>query len=231
MIIKTRGIVLRYIRYRETSIILNIFTEEIGLQSYIVNGVRSLRSKRTSIALYQPLNLLDLVVYFKETANLQRVSEAKCQYPHISIPVNHKKSAMALFLVEVLMKSLKEQAENRPLFSFLWEGILELDQADHNFENHHLIFLSKLSHFLGFGTNDAREISHQLQAMEHAPKVGILEQELLQCLLQAEFSSSPKLNYAQRQAVLDILVWFYQWHIDRFLPLKSVPVLNQIFKP
>ena len=65
MLYKTRGIALNYIRYRESSIIAKIYTEAFGIQSYIVNGVRSSKSKTNRIALFQPLTLLDMVVYHK----------------------------------------------------------------------------------------------------------------------------------------------------------------------
>ncbi|MBA4056317.1 MAG: DNA repair protein RecO, partial [Marivirga sp.] len=71
MLHKTRGVVFRFTKYGETSIIVNIFTELFGLQGYIVNGVRS-KSGKNRIALYQPLTLLDLVVYHRENANINR---------------------------------------------------------------------------------------------------------------------------------------------------------------
>ena len=78
MITKTRGIVLNYIKYGDTSIICKIYTEQFGLQSYIINGIR--KSKSKNIGLYQPLNILDLVVYHKKTSGLQRIKESKLDY-------------------------------------------------------------------------------------------------------------------------------------------------------
>ena len=73
MITKTRGVVLNYIKYGDTSIICKIYTEQFGLQSYIINGIRNSKSK--NIGLFQPLNILDLVVYYKKTSGLQRIKE------------------------------------------------------------------------------------------------------------------------------------------------------------
>ena len=77
MLQKTRGIALSFIKYRDTSIIAKIFTEEFGMQSYIVNGVRS-KSAKTKIALFQPLTLLELVVYHNKKKEIHRISEIKC---------------------------------------------------------------------------------------------------------------------------------------------------------
>ena len=229
MIIKTRGLVLKFIRYRETSIIVNIYTEALGIQSYIVNSVRSARSKKAKIALYQPLTLLDLVVYHKEKSQLQRISEAKCLVPFTSIPINHKKAAIALFLVEVLGKTLKEQAENQPLFTFLWESIRSFDQLDDFVENFHLIFLFKLSHYLGFGADSARELVTQLQAQPTAPTITDSDWQGLEALVGSNYGHTLTLSNKQRQKLLQILLSFYQWHVEQFAPIKSLPVLNQIF--
>ena len=75
MIDKTKGLVLSYIKYGDSSIICKIFTDSFGLQSYIINGIRN--SKFKNIALYQPLNILNMVVYHKNSSGIQRIKEAK----------------------------------------------------------------------------------------------------------------------------------------------------------
>ncbi|MFC0185163.1 DNA repair protein RecO [Pseudarcicella hirudinis] len=149
MLRKTKGIVINYIRYRETSIIVKIFTEEFGIQTFIENGVRSAKSKN-KIALFQPLTLLDLVVYHKEGKDLHRISELKCLIPFQTLPFNIYKSSIALFITEILGKCMKEETGNISLFRFLLNSILWLDAAEDDFENFHLQFLIKLASFLGF---------------------------------------------------------------------------------
>ena len=88
MIKKTGGIVLGSIKYKDTSLIVKIFTRELGLKSYLINGVR-VQGKGSKSALYQPLTLLDLVVYDKENASLQRISDAKIEIPQQTKIVGH----------------------------------------------------------------------------------------------------------------------------------------------
>ena len=102
MLQKTQGIALSYLRYRETSIIARVYTEEFGLQSYIVNGVRSAKSKNNRIALFQPLTLLEMVVYYKNDRDLHRLSEVKTNHPFQSLPFEVAKSTIALFVTEML---------------------------------------------------------------------------------------------------------------------------------
>ena len=118
MLKRTRGIVLGHIKYKESSIIVKVFTEEFGSSSFIVNGVRSSKSKGKA-ALYQPLTLLDLVIYYKESKELMRISEAKMASSFSEIPFDPVKRTIGMFLTEFLSKTLREEQANRSLFEFL----------------------------------------------------------------------------------------------------------------
>jgi DNA repair protein RecO (recombination protein O) len=137
---KTRGIVLGYIKHRETSIIVNIYTEKFGLRSYIENGVRSSKSKN-KIALFQPLSLLDMVVFENKVKNISRLSEIKSDHPYIEIPYHMAKSSIGLFLLEIFKKSLREENANPPLFTFLYNALLFLDSTQAPVVQFHLLFL------------------------------------------------------------------------------------------
>ena len=230
MLVKTRGIVLKFIKYRETSIIVNIYTENLGLQGYIVNGIRSSRSKRNRIALYQPLTLLDLVVYYREDKQLQRLSEAKCNHPFYSIPLRPKKSAIALFMVEVLSKSLKEQSENKALFRFIWDSILMFDVGKVVEESFHLVFLVQLSQFLGFRPANAKEMYQELKNELNVAWLNSNEANIMDDLLNSGYPNPPQMNNGQRADLLKILLSHYRWHLDQFGTVKSLSVLNQVFR-
>ena len=162
MLHKTQGIVLGYIKYRETSVIVNVFTEAWGLQGYLVQGVRT-KKPRYSIALFQPLTLLDMVVYHKKQGGLQRVAEVKCHRPNSHILGNLKKAAMAVFLAEFLGKVVREEERNEHLFNFLWQSVVKLDEQTVQYDLFHLRFLLQLSHYLGFGIGTAEDVYTQLR--------------------------------------------------------------------
>jgi DNA repair protein RecO (recombination protein O) len=217
---KTRGIVFRFTKYGETSIIVNIFTESFGLQSYIVNGVRS-SSAKSKIALYQPLTLLDLIVYHRENANINRIKEVKCAYPFHSISMDVRKSTIGMFILEVLNKTIKEQSHAGDVFEFLFNSIVALDMTTEDNESFHLTFLLKLSRYLGFGAFKASEIvgGRMTTAQTEAD---------LDKLLKTGFENIPRFTRADRNALLDLLLKFYADHIDSFGELKSVPVLREV---
>lgn len=220
MIHKTRGIVFRFTRYGETSIIVTIFTEAFGLQSYIVNGVRS-KSAKNKIALYQPLTLLNLVVYHREHANLERVKEIQCFHPYHSLTVDIKKSTIAMFITELLNKTVKEESGAPHLFEFLVDALVEMDRLQKNEENAHLIFMIKLSRYLGFGPQFANEVLGGRITDEKTELV-------LQRMLTAEFENEVVVTKEQRRNLLELLLKFYQEHLENFGELKSVHVLRDV---
>ncbi len=126
MLHKTQGVVFRFTNYSETSIIVNIFTSAFGLQSYIVNGARG-KSGKGKIALYQPLTLLDLIVYHRENASILRIKEVKCLHPYQSITSDFHKSTIALFLNEIVNKTIKDQSHAKELCDFLIQSFTHFD--------------------------------------------------------------------------------------------------------
>ena len=93
MLIKTRGIIFRSIKYSETSIITDIFTEEKGLRTYIISGVRK-KNARVSASLLQVMSLVDLVVYHRDDKDMTRIKEIKAAHIYQSLPFEIAKSSI-----------------------------------------------------------------------------------------------------------------------------------------
>ena len=152
----TRGIVLRAVKYGETSLVVSIFTALFGLQSYIVNGVRSSTKKGTGKAnLFQPTALLDLVVYHNEFKHLNRIKEFKWHYLYKHILSDVPKNAVALFMIELLTKCLKQPESNPELFEFCEDAFIHLDESnDAVMANFPLFFALHVPVFFGFRISD-----------------------------------------------------------------------------
>jgi DNA repair protein RecO (recombination protein O) len=228
MLHKTKGIVIGYIPYRETSIIAKLYTENFGIQSYIENGVRTAKGKN-KIALFQPMTLLDLVVYHNDKKDLHRISEIKCLSPLTSIPYDIKKSSIAIFLNEVLNKTLKEHIDNESMFFFLYQAILTLDEMEKGIDSFHLVFLAKYSIYLGFAPKDSAEI--ELQFKEYGIQIPVEKetQKYLDMLFKFDFSDELAVNKVFRNHLLDVLLAFYRIHQEEFGELKSLQVLRALF--
>ena len=220
MVHKTTGIVFKFFKYRETSVVVKIFTARFGLQTYIINGIRTGRKGRGKMALLQPLTLLDLVVYRKENAEIQRLSEMRCHYPYQSIPYDIRKTSIALFIAEILYKCVKEEGESERLYLFLEQSMLVLDELDEGYQNFHLKFLLKLSRFLGYGM----DASISFFQLFHEDEIGLVRQ-----LLDETYTQEIRLERTQRQLLLRHILEFYQQHNEGLKELRSVKVLQEIF--
>jgi len=228
MLYKTRGIVLNYIKYRETSVVAKIYTKDFGIQSYIINGIRSHKSKK-GLALLQPLTLLDLVVYHSKRHDaLQRISEFKPSFTFQSIPFNIKKSTMALFITELLSKVLKNEEEQGHVFEYLDQIIQYLDSKSENFENLHLQLMVQLTRFIGFGIPGRKELEQD----NILQKVNTSFDEIFDMTIllnNSEIANELIISNKLRQDVLTYIINYYCQHVEGFKEMKSMEVLSKIF--
>jgi DNA repair protein RecO (recombination protein O) len=191
-----------------------------GLQSYIVNGVRSKTSKNR-IALYQPLTLLSLVVYHRENANIERIKEIQCIHPYVSLTADIKKSTVGLFINEILNKTVKEESHTGDLFEFIFTSLIAFDSLTTGYENFHLMFLIRLSRFLGFGAQHINELL--------GPRVtDEITESILALLLKAEYTTHIVISNEQRRVVLDLILQFYTDHIETIGEIKSIQILKEV---
>lgn len=231
MLHKTRGIALSYIRYRESSIIAKIYTESFGIQTYIVNGVRSSKSKNNRIALFQPLTLLDMVVYHKNREDtIHRISELKCYAPFFSIPFDVTKSGLGLFMTEILGKTLREEENNEPLFRFIEHAVQYLDNAEGGFENFHIQFLMQLAHYLGFGVETTEDLENELKDNHYPHLSDGWEQTAIRQMLENGYGLSIPMDRSRRIAILEKLIFFYKIHMDSLGEIKSLDILREVLR-
>lgn len=241
MLLKTRGIVFRTVKYGETSVIADIFTEEKGLHTFIAGSVRTARA-RMPYSLFQPMTVVDMVAYFRddETA-LNRLKELRADEVWTSIPFDIRRGAVALFMAEICRKSIHEAEENRDLFDFIIGNLRWLDTTPHPIANLHLHFLLSLSGWLGFqpqAEDDERgELFFDLregvfspvppphaQFMEPEPAAHLLE------LLRSPVETAHEIamNRAQRKGLLEQLLRFYQLHLPGFSDVHTPEVLEMV---
>jgi len=223
MVVKSRGIVLNYIKHGDTSIIARIFTEAYGYGSYLINSVRSSRSKK-SIGYFQPFSILDLVLYFKKSREVQRVSEFKHHIVLHSIYCDIYKSTITLFLSEVFSKLLQsERSPNASLYAFAESSIHAFDQLRQGSSNFHIQFLLKLASYLGFEIENAASLfssADRLMPSEEGPR-------LLQKMLKNPYGSPYDLDRSVRREMINAVLSFYEHHLHLSTP-KSLKVIRSI---
>ena len=146
---KSRAIALSYLKQGESSIIAKIFTEEKGLQSFMVKGVRAKKAKK-KLGLFQPLQLLKLNADHLPKSSLQYINEISLENNLITNGIDMKKNFISIFIAEVISKVLLENEKDKALFKFIWELRVTLNNLKKISPNFPLIFLIRLSEYLGF---------------------------------------------------------------------------------
>lgn len=239
MLQRTAAIVLRTVKYGETSVVATLFTEKFGLQSYLVNGVRAAKSKSNKAPMFQPGAQLWLEAYHQPLKNLQRIKECEWKevYRHIFSDVI--KNSVTLFITEMLQRCLKQPEENEPLFAFSSDALLHLDSASTAATaNYPLFFSLNLLHFFGFGlssaTTDISEVQNEnfqkgntTQLLSIDEKNSVLVNELLSVRMPEELAEF-RISSATRNHLLDKILEYYRLHIPEFGNLRTLPVLRQI---
>ena len=240
MLQKTKGIVLHTLKYNDTSIIVDMYTELSGRTSFLVPVPRSRKAAVKSV-LFQPLSFIEFEADYRPNATLYRVKEAKSFYPFTSIPYDPYKSSMALFLAEFLYRAIREEAENRPLFAYLQHSVIWLDECREGFANFHLVFLMRFSRFLGLypNTEDYREgcFFDMLNAcfVSVRPLHGAFlkpeEASRINLLMRMNYETMHlfTMSRLERNRCLVIMNDYYRLHLPDFPVLKSLDVLKELF--
>lgn len=238
MLLKTRGIVLHAIRYSESSLVVKVFTEQLGLVPYMAKGVRSAKSKNKA-ALFQPTTLLDMVVTNRSGKNLQYIRELQRAHNYHSMPYNDTKRALGIFMCEVVMKCVHEYDMHQSRFDFVFRAFVELDEADATAPDFHLHFLLGLSRELGFYPHenfsagncyfDVREgVFDNKQDVVGLDKA---ESKLFyELLLSHRQQNQSGMKRAERNHLLDKLLLFFDFHVQRFGRVHSLAVLREVMK-
>ena len=236
MLIKTRGIVLKAIKYSESSLILDVYTESKGLRKYIISGVRNKRS-RLKIGVLRPASLIDLVAYHRDHKPMNRIKEIKAAHIYQTVPFELFKGTISLFMTELIQKTVKEEEANPELFEFLFDQYVRLDEQPQLDPNHHLRFMLELTRYLGFfpgggwseetpwldlrdGVFSRLEPLHQYSANQR------ISQQIGQ-LLRHE---TPELNRQDRHRLLDKLVDYYRLHVENFNGLNTHEILREVME-
>lgn len=239
MLQKTRAIALRITNYSENSVVAQLFTEAFGIQSYLINGARKPKAK-IHVNMLQPLHLLDMVVYYKDSGALQRIKEATSSPMLQQIPLDIAKSSVAIFLNEILYKVLKQQQPDPQLFHFIQQSILWLDQTDKPIHNFHLCFLMKLSRFLGYMPTASTTHLAFFDLVDgiftnFAPAHTYVLQEphthMFHVILNISYEDAHtiQMRHEDRIYLLSQIINFYKLHTENFGTVNSLQILEEIF--
>jgi DNA repair protein RecO (recombination protein O) len=240
MLERTVGIVLHQIKYNDDNVIVNIYTLQHGNMGFLVKVPKQ---KRTNVKtlLLRTLNILELDYDYRPNQALQRIKDMRLYASYQSLPYDPVKGTIALFLSEFLYHTLKHEVENAPLFHYLCNSLQWLDRSEARLANFHLVFLIRLTRFLGFWPNvqdytpgkvfDLQDAVMADSLPLHGQYLDATESAYVLSLLRMDYATMHLFRFSrtERARVLAVLIKYYRIHIPEFPEMKSLDVLRTVF--
>jgi DNA repair protein RecO (recombination protein O) len=238
---QTKAVILRVVPYGDSSLIVTAYTELFGLQSYLAQGIRKVSKNKGASTCFMPGALLDLVVYYNEFKQLNRIKEFKWAFLYRHLFSDIIKNSILLYMVELAQKTIRQPEVHSELFHFLEDTLMQLDLAEADIlPNFPLFFSVHLSYFFGFQPHEKSDFGRYLDLQEgiftdskpshvHYTEEAATEaiRELLKVRLPSELSELQWSNTTRRELLL-ILEQFYMLHIHDFGKMKSTSILQEV---
>lgn len=235
---KTRGIIFRTVKYSETSLILDIYTFDFGLKSFIVSGVRKSKTK-SSASLLQLLSIIEFTSYPSETDKLSRIKEYHIFHKYTNLTLEVIRTSVGIFLLELSRNSIKEKEENQQLYEFIERNLINLDTIDFfALNNFYLQYIINLTEYLGFYPMKNRSIDTAIfdlfngrfvKQNEHSKyTMNESQSAILNQLITA--SNTFSCTKIEREELVNNLLLYYTLHVPDFKNIKSLDVLREVMR-
>jgi len=239
MIVTSDAIVIHALRYAEADLIVTLFTKNNGIKSYLQRGILKSKKGKIRSSFFQPLTFLEIEAVHKNKGTLERIKEARVVHHYQTLHVDYVKSAVVFFVADILKSAIQEEEKNIELFEYLKVALQWLDTHD-DVANFHIVFLIKLTQYLGFFP-DTSGLDYPFFNMEEGIFQSIKTnpnciegshilhfKEFLGTTFEA--SMNIKLSKSVRSEILAMLLVYFELHLHGFKKPKSLSVLNEIFK-
>lgn len=235
-------VVLRTIKYDDRRSIVTAWSAERGRVSLLVPAGAS-REARRRRALMMPLGLFEGEVDLRPGRELLSIRDVRPLKVLPDLCCNPAKAVVAMFLSEVLERSLRDTAPDALLTQYIFDAVELLDKLSRpvGVANFPLVFLYKLGRFLGIEPDTGTWSPGYVFDMQGglfrrtAPTVGRWieadEAEFVMLLDRMTFAASERLGIsrARRRRALEVLLEYYTLHHAPLSELKSLPVVQEIF--
>lgn len=240
MLVSTKAIVLRQLKYGEQQLIVDLLTEELGRLSFMVRMPKTSKAK-VKKQFFQPLSILEVVFDYRQRSQLQRLRDVRVAVPYFSAQTNPVKLTILLFLAEFLGYATRGVQKDVLLFGFVEHSLVWLDTASQGYANFHLVFMLRMSRFIGFYPNmdtyvdgaffDLREGRFTTAVPVHPDFLKPDEAAPMSTLFRLNFTTMHlmRLNRKERNRITELIVRYYRLHLPEMPELKSYAVLKEMF--
>ncbi|MDE5987123.1 MAG: DNA repair protein RecO [Prevotella sp.] len=212
MLVKTNAIVLHTLKYGDSKLIVDFYTEQLGRVTSVVKISVSQRA-RLRKQLFLPLTLLAMEIDYRPRQQMQKITDAQLLAPWQTLCFEPPKMTVAMFLAEILAYATRTEQPDTRLYSFVETSMQWLDLATEGTANFHIAFLVMLTKYLGW------DIQHADDAWQFGD------------IVQMDYGNMGgyPLSRQQRQAFLELLMRYYRQNIPSFPEPRSLQVMRQIF--
>lgn len=238
MVSATPALVLSALKFGDTSLIVRMYTAQLGLQSYLLKGILGKKKGGLKAGHFQPLTQMDIVGSSGREGKLGYLREAHIAYPYQTVHTDIRKSTVALFLSEVLSGCLRESEPDEGLFEYLCSALQWLDHQN-QIANFHIRFLIGLTRFLGLYPDLSAKDAPIFDLREGAflsrttlnPSLEGKQLTYFVRFLESDFDSISQIpmNQESRRELLKGLIQFYELHIPGFRKPRSLDVFDTVF--
>lgn len=234
MKITDKAIILSRLSYSESSLIVNLFTLESGLQTFLFQGAK----KKKGLILF-PLELVEITYYKRNDSSLMKLTEMQALEPLHHLLDNPLKSSIAFFISELLMNCLRDNHQDKRLFQFLSEEIHWLNLSE-ELSNYLVWFLAQISKLEGFQPEIQNQNPRYFELQEgkftnELPFLpSYLEEHWLHWLtdslrLEKTDFLSVSIPKEERVKLIDAWLEYYQFHVSGMRKMKSLEVIRTVF--
>ena len=217
MLNNSEFILLHTTRYGDKSIILHTLSKEYGRKGLFVKNI----SHRSSTSLFFPLSILEADILETSGSGLFNARNIVSRYPLTGIRNNLMKSAISMFLSEVLFRVVKEEMADQSLYDMCVRNILLLDAMDSDFSNFHLYFLLEFIISLGFSPEPA---DLELFVRENLPVVSrFVGRPFSEAML-------VPMTGDMRNSLAESLLKYIEFHTESAVNVNSLKVLHELLR-
>ena len=236
MIERLHAIVLRIVKYNDRMRIADVFTKEHGRMSFAIPEGSAKSKHKSARVMWRPLALVEFEAELKGKSNIPRPKDSRVYVNYDDMPYNPMKTMVAMFIDELMCGALWGEQPDEPLYQFVEQSLILLDNVERYIANFHIAFAVCLLKFLGIEPvrkKGAPDVFYDLMAAEPADKLPEHEHRLIGQEA-AAFQQIMRMNYRnmrlfrfsrqQRLRTLEVINEFYRLHVPDFRTLKSIAV-------
>ncbi len=239
--INITAIVLRAFMFNDSKMMVDVISREEGRLSCVVS-VGSAKARKGCRQFFQPLTILDLVLDNTSANKLPVVKDVAIHRAYASIPFNPSKVALSMFLSEFVSNITRTGQDTGLLYDYVYNSLMWLDGVSMGFSNFHLVFMIRITRFLGVYPNldeyadgsffDMDNGCFVRYAANRREFLSAEESRMMYLLMRMNYNNMHlfRFSHVERNRCLDVILDYYKRHVPGFADMKSLPVLREMFR-